>query len=545
MSAVHAPASRHKTTLVAACLAVMVAQATFSLPGSLNGVFQAVFNTRGSELTWIVSGFAVPMVVFELTAGVMGDLFGRRRLLFGGTTLLIVGAIVSFFTTTVHLMWAGQALCGLGAAVLFPTSLAMVASTAPSHEARSRAIALWAGFLSIGAAVAPILAGVFVKVGSWRDAYLVIIAAALVTLAATAQAQESSAPEGRKLDVPGQLTFALGLFAVLYGLVQGAAVGWGKTNVVVAFVVGAVLLLAFVVIELRAPAPLLHLSLFRNRAFAVTGLTAVVGMFSFLGLCFTMSIFLGAVQHTAALDIGVIFLFIQGPAFLMAPVVSHLIRNVSPRWTLSAGYLLLAASGFWMSTFNMHSTSWTRFFAPMVVVGIGFALSVGSLTAVAIHAVPVRLAGMASATTNMLRDLGFALGIVIVGAVTVSAANSKLLSGLGAALGGVHPPYSNIAAGISHQAGALAINSMPVIPGPPHMAPLPMPAALHELAYTALGNAYALGFRVCAICALTASALILVGLVGVRSASTDTELAAELDLIGGVAVPTDGHAAVV
>lgn len=536
---------RHTTTLVAACLAVMVAQATFSLPGSLNGVFQTVFHTQGSELTWIVSGFAVPMVVFELTAGVTGDLFGRRRLLLGGTTLLLVGAVVSFLTTSVHLMWAGQALCGLGAAILFPTSLAMVASTAPSHEARSRAIAVWAGFLSIGAAVAPILAGVFVKYGSWRDAYLVIIAAAIATFAAATRAQESSAPEGRKLDIPGQVTFALGLFAVLYGLVQGAAVGWGKTNVIVAFIVGVALLAAFIAIELRTESPLLHLSLFRNRAFAVTGFTAVIGMFSFLGLCFSMSIFLGAVQHQEALKIGVIFLFIQGPAFLMAPVVSHLIRNVSPRWTLSAGYLLLAAAGFWLSTLNMQATSWTRFFAPMAVVGIGFALTVGSLTAVAIHAVPVRLAGMASATTNMLRDLGFALGIVIVGAVTVSAANTKLLDGLGGALAGVHPPYSQIASGISHQAGALAINSMPVIPGPPHVAPVPMPAALHELAYASLGSAYALGFRLCAICALVASGLILVGLVGVRPASVDAELAAGIDLIDGIAAPTDGQAAVI
>jgi hypothetical protein len=345
--------------------------------------------------------------------------------------------------------------------------------------------------------------------------------------------------------VPGQVTLAVGLFAVLYGLVQGAADGWGKTNIIVALVLGAVLLGAFVLIELRAPSPLLNLKLFGNRAFAVTGFTAVIGMFSFLGICFSMSIFLGAVQHQEALKIGVIFLFIQGPAFVMAPVVSHLIRNVSPRWTLSAGYLLLAAAGFWLSTFDMGNMSWTRFFAPMVVVGIGFALTVGSLTAVAIHTVPVRLAGMASATTNMLRDLGFALGIVITGAITVSAANHKLLAGLGKALTGVHPPYSDVAAGISHQAGAIAINSLPVIPGPGHLRPLPMPAALHQLAYHSLGSAYALGFRLCAICALIASGLILIGLVGVRVVSTDAELAAELDVVGPVAVPTDGTAAVV
>ena len=511
----------HKPTLVAACLAVLVAQAAFSLPGVLNGTFQTVFHAQGTDLTWISAAFVVPMVIFELTAGVLGDLFGRRRLLFGGSALIVVGATVSCFAQSVTPMYVGQAFSGVGAAVLFPTSLAIVASAAPTREARSGAIAVWAGFLSIGAAVAPLLAGLCVKYGSWRDAYLVIIAAAVVTLAAAARAQESSAPEGRRLDVPGQVTLAAGLCAVLYGLVQGAAVGWGETTIVVAFVAGVLLLAAFVVIELRTPAPLLHLSLFRNRAFAVTGLTGVIGMFSFLGICFSMSIFLGAVQHQSALRIGVIFLFIQAPAFLMAPAVSHLIRNVSPRWTLSSGYLLLAAAGLWLSTFDVQDSSWTRFFAPMALVGIGFALTVGSLTAVAIHTVPVRLAGMASATTNMLRDLGFALGPVIVGAVTVSAANHRLAEGLGGALAGVPEPYANIAAGISHSGGALAINSLPVLPGP---APLPMPPALHELALSSLGSAYGLGFRLCAICALVASGLILVGLVGVRAASTEDDV---------------------
>jgi MFS family permease len=540
MSAVHAPASRaaYRKTLAAACLAVMVAQAVFSLPGVLNGTFQEVFNTVGSQLTWISAAFVIPMVIFELTTGVLGDLFGRRRLLVGGGVLVLIGATISCVTPSVQLLWVGQVFSGLGAAVLFPTSLTMVASAAPTHAARTQAIAAWAGFLSIGAAVAPLLAGLFVAHGSWRGSYLVIIAVTLVALGATTLAQESSAPAGRKLDLPGQVTFAAGLFAILYGLVQGAEVGWGETNIVLALVVGVILIAAFVVIELRTESPLLNLNLFRNRAFAVTGFTAVIGMFAFLGICFSMSVYLGAVQHVSALRIGIIFLFIQGPAFVLAPVVSHLIRSVSPRWTLSAGYLLFAAAGFWLSTFDVHDTSWTQFFAPMAVVGLGFALTVGSLTAVAIHTVPLRLTGMASATTNMLRDLGFALGPVIVGAVTVSAANKDLSAGLDSALAGVPAPYAGVAAGISHEAGALAINNMPVIPPPgPDAAPLPMPAALHELAFTSLGSAYSLGFLLCAISALVASGLVLVGLVGVRAAVSDEELATEFDVIDGIAVP--------
>lgn len=545
MSETHAHMPRYKATLIAAFLSVMVAQAGFAMPGALNGTFQTVFKTQGSQLTWITAAFAIPMVIFELTAGVLGDLFGRRRLLFAGTSLTVVGAVTIFFAQGVYAMWVGQVFAGLGAAVLFPTSLAVVASAAPSTHERTRVIAIWAGFLSVGAVVSPLLSGVFVKYASWREGYLVIIVVALAALSANIFAQESSAPEGRKLDLPGQMTLAVGLFAIMYGLVQGAATGW-KTDIIIAFVIGAILLVSFIVIELRTESPLLRLSLFRSRPFAIAGVTATIGMFSFLAICFSLSVFLGAVQHQTALRIGIIFVFIQGPAFLLSPAVARMIRNISPRWTLAAGYLLFGIGGFWLSGFGVHDMSWTRWFLPMLVIGLGFALTVGSLTAVAIHSVPLKFAGMASATTNMLRDLGIALGPVIIGAVTVNIANGKLTKGLGSALSGVQQPYATIAGDISHKAGALAINSIPVIPGATaKSASLPMPAGLHELALNSLGSAYSVGFRIGAICGLVACVVVLIGLRGVQPVGADQKLESELNLFEGIAIPTGGQPTVV
>ncbi|MEP9381990.1 MFS transporter [Nocardioides sp. KR10-350] len=528
--------SRYLATLVTACLAVMVAQVAYSLPGALNGTFQQVFNTAGSQLTWISAAFAIPMVIFELTSGVVGDLFGRKRLLQGGTLLVVAGALVSLVAHDVHVMWVGQAVSGLGAGVLFPISLAMIAAAAPTTEARSRAIALWAGFLSIGAALSPLLAGLFAKYGSWRGSYVVVVAAALITCLLAFAAADSSAPEGRRLDLPGQLTLALGLFAILYAAVQGSEKGWGRPEIVGAFVVGAALLVAFVVIELRTEVPLLHLDLFKNRAFTVSGIVAVVGMFSFLGICFSMSIWMGAVQHQSALKIGVLFLFIQGPAFVLVPVVSHLIRNVSPRWVLTAGFALIAVAGIWCSTFDVQDASWTRFIPPLLVLGVGFALTVGSITAVAINTVPVRLAGMASATTNLLRDLGFALGPVVVGAVATSAANGRLMDGLGAVVGkltgsgALDQAHAGAAMGISQQGGAIALNSLPVIPG---QQPVPMPAELHTLALESLGHAYGLAFLVCGLCAAGSAALTLVGLVGAKEPATDIDPLLEVAGVAG------------
>lgn len=516
----------YTATVVAGSFAVLLAQIAYSLPGALNGTFQQEFQATGAQLTWITAAFAIPMVVFELTTGVIGDLFGRKRLLQVGAALTVAGSVIAAMAATVQVMWVGQVVAGLGAAILYPISLAMIAALAPNHDARAKAIALWAGFLSIGAAISPLMGGAFAASGNWRGAYIVVIVAAIASILITSRATDSSAPEGRKLDLPGQATLALGLIAVLYAATQGSESGFLEPVVVAAGVAGLLLLAAFVVIELRTESPLLHLQLFANRAYAVVAVATVIGMFAFLATAFSMSIWLGAIQHQNALVIGVLFLFIQGPAFVLVPVVSHLIRNVPARWILTGGFLLMAAGGIWPSTFDVTDLGWTRFIAPMLLLGMGFALTVGSITAVAINTVPVRLAGMASATTNLLRDFGFALGPVLIGAVAFSKANEWMLAKLGPVIGasGLQPPYSEIAGGIAHQGGAMAINSMPVVPGAgPDMPPVPMPEQLRQLAFESLGNAYNTAFLLAGVCSLIAAGLTLVGLWGHQEASADVE----------------------
>ncbi|GAA2732934.1 MFS transporter [Actinocorallia aurantiaca] len=517
----------YTATVVAACFAVLLAQVAYSLPGAINGTLQQEFQTTGAELAWITAAFAIPMVVFELTTGVIGDLFGRKRLLQAGALLTVAGSLVSNLAETVQVLWAGQVVAGLGAAILYPISLAMLAAVSPSPEARSKAIALWAGFLSIGAAVSPLMGGWLAAEGNWRASYLVVIAAAVISIIITQFASDSSAPEGRKLDIPGQVTLALGLIAVLFAATQGSEAGFARPEIIGAFVAGLALLAAFVVIELRTDVPLLELNIFANRSYAVVAIATVVGMFAFLGICFSMSIWLGAIQHQSALKIGVLFLFIQGPAFLLAPAVSYLIQNFSPRWVLTTGFALIAVSGVWCSTFDVHDMSWTRFIAPMLALGVGFALTVGSITAVAINTVPLRLAGMASATTNLLRDFGFALGPVLIAAFAVSRANGDLRADAGRAIeeSGLEQPYTEIAGGIAQGGGAMAINSMPVVPGAgPDMPPVPMPESLRMLAFESLGGAYGLAFLVAGLCAAAAAALTLFGLFGSENAGVEEPL---------------------
>ncbi|WP_234543435.1 MFS transporter [Streptomyces shenzhenensis] len=498
-------------TLVAGLLAVCLAQVGLAIPATLNGLFQSDLHPVGSQLTWISDAFLLPVAVLELTFGLLGDLFGRKRLLIGGASLLAVGELVSATASGVHQLWTGQALAGLGAASLFPTSLAVLAAATTSATQRARVIAMWAALLSTGGFLAPLLGGITATYGSWRWSFVVVTAIAAVSAAVSALfTVDSSAPEGRSLDVAGQLTIGLGLFALLYAIIQGPTDGWASPSIVIAFVLAAAFLAAFVLAEKHAKSPLLRLDLFRNRAFAVASVVAVVGMFAFLGTAYSVSIRLGPVQDQAPMRTALAFVLLNGVALAMLPLTERLLRTVAPGLLLGAGLLLMAAGDYWTATLPITDTAFTSLILPLGLVGLGFAITVSSITATAVNTVPVRLAGMASATTNLLRDFGFTLGPAVIGAVALSRAASSFSDSLTDSA--LPQALKGAGAAVLEEGGPLAVNGA--------SAASPKLADLHPLALDALGHGYSIGFVVCGSAALFSALLALVTLRG-RAASRD------------------------
>ncbi|HKN96745.1 MAG TPA: MFS transporter, partial [Pseudonocardiaceae bacterium] len=403
-------------TLVAACVAVCVAEVTIALPTVLNGLFQEDFGATGSQVAWITDAALLPVTVLALTFGAVGDLFGRRRLLVGGALLLVVGHVITASSGNIGLLWTGRAVAGIGAAALFPTSLAMIANGTHTGRDRARGITVWAASLAAGAALAPVIAGISAAGGSWRWAVVVVaILSAVSAVVSRVWAGDSRAPEGRSLDWAGQVTVAVGLFALLYAVIQGPTDGWGSTGVVVAFVVAVVFLGLFVRAELRTATPLLRLELFTNRAFTVSAFATVVGMFSFVATAYSTSIRLGPVLHSSPLVTALAFVLLNGIVLVVAPVTSRVVERANPRWVLGAGLFLTGVGDLWASTVSIDATSLGTVAGPLLLVGIGFGLTVTSISAVAVNTVPVGLAGMASGATSMVRDFGFTLGPAVIG----------------------------------------------------------------------------------------------------------------------------------
>jgi MFS family permease len=540
--AVHTP-TLTTATIIATCIAACVGQIGLAIPAVLNGLFQQDLGTTSSQLTWISDAFLVPVSLLELTWGVAGDLFGRKRLLIGGSALLAVGEAVSVLTpgagtstdTRVAVLWTGQILAGIGAAVLFPTSLAMVAAGTHTVHARARGIAIWAAALSTGGFLSPVLGGLVTKIhwgsdpyAQWRWAFVTVCILALVSTAVACTAQNSSAPEGRSLDWPGQITIAISLFALLYAVIEAATIGWTDPVVIAGFVIAAIFLGLFIAAENRSPAPLLRLDLFRNRAFSVNSIITVIGMFAFLGTAYSTSIRLSAIQGFTPLKTSIAFVLLQGFALVLMPVTARVIREYNPRWALGGGFLLIAAGDLWIATQSVDSLSLAPIIAPLALIGIGFAFALSSVTAVAVDTVPNHLAGMASGTTSQLRDFGFTLGPAVIGAIALSTAaaaiQSKIASSpaLRAGLAAfkqapAHVPAAqraSVSAAVhAVDSGPLGANAVPAtVPGP-NGKPVPF-NPLKDVAFHALGHAYSIGYVICCVAALVASLLALTVLHG-------------------------------
>jgi MFS family permease len=549
--AVHTPSLTAATT-VATALAACAGQVGLAIPAVLNGLFQQDLGTTASQLTWVSDAFLVPVALLELTWGVLGDLFGRKRLLIGGSVLLAVGEFVSVLTpgagsstgARVGILWTGQALAGIGAAVLFPTSLAMVAAGTHTAASRARGIAIWAAALSTGGFISPVLGGLVTKLhwggdpyAAWRWAFVAVGILALISAGVACTAQNSSAPEGRSLDWPGQITIAIAVFALLFAVINAATSGWSDGLVISGFIVAAIFLLLFIAAERRSAAPLLRLDLFRSRPFAVNSVVTVLGMFAFLGTAYSTSIRLSAIQGFTPLKTAIAFVLLQGFALVLMPLTARAIQRYNPRWALGGGFALIGAGDLWLSAVPVSGMSLTPVIAPLVLVGVGFAFALSGVTAVAVNTVPNHLAGMASGTTSQLRDFGFTLGPAVIGAVALSQAAGQIQARIAAsarlraALGTFYHAPAHVPAGqrASVQAAVDAVKSGPLgangvpstVPGP-RGTPVPF-NPLKDVAFHALGQAYSLGYLICGGAALVAAVLAATALHGLAHRPLVTE----------------------
>jgi EmrB/QacA subfamily drug resistance transporter len=383
-----------------------------------------------SDLQWVSDAYVIPMAAAVLSAGLFGDLYGRRRMFLGGMALTLIGAGVAGLsaefdpTTAIHMLWTGQAISGLGAGLLLPTTLALIAQVVPNPRDRGKYIGIWATGLLLGLAAGPLLSGVILDHASYGWTFLPTVGlAAIAGAAALARLPESKAPESRRLDWPGQITATIAIAASIYGVIEGGSKGWSATVTIAGLCVGAAAFAAFIVAERRAASPLLNLSLFKSAAFTAAGFSALVSLFSVVGVTFLLSLFLGYVQHLSALQIGWRLLFITAVAAVINPVIGRFMHKVKVIYLLAAGLAVSAVAIFLLTGIDAQ-TSLADLGWRLALFGLSLAIMLTTVSVAAINAVPWKLAGMAAAGNTAMRQYGSALGPAVLGVIFVDRTNS-------------------------------------------------------------------------------------------------------------------------
>lgn len=445
-------------TLLAACLAICVAQIGIPLASPIIGEIQRDLGAPAAALAWIPAAFILPTAILELNFGVLGDLFGRRRLLVAGGLLITAGALVVATAGTLTQLIAGQAIAGLGAAAIFPSSLAVIVAGTPEPTARARALSYWALSLAFGAMAAPLISGFTAEHTHWGWAFVPLAVLGLVTAAVSARRiSDSRSPEkaGRNLDWPGQTTIALSLLALLYAVIEGAADGYSAPHILLAFAVALTAFVTFLVVERGSRAPMLRLDLFRTPAFAAAAAIGLLALFGFIGTAYALSIKLESVHHLSPLRAALPFALIQAVPLLLTPVLPRLLHRVPPRSLLVGGLLSLAVGEVWLALLPADATGLGPMTGPILLMGAGFITMFSALTAVAVGSVDIRYAGMASAVTSLVRETGQALGPAVVGAVALGTASGALSGKLASA--GLPMQARGVADAVNADGGALAV----------------------------------------------------------------------------------------
>jgi EmrB/QacA subfamily drug resistance transporter len=413
------------------------------------------FHVEVGTLQWIVTGYTLTLAAFLLAGGALGDRFGRRRVFVIGVVWFAIASALCGLAPNADVLVAARILQGVGAALLAPTSLAILQASF-RREDTSRAIGAWSGLGGLATAAGPLVGGYLLAVASWRWVFFINLPVAVaVIVVAIRHVPESSDPTvtGR-LDGAGAGLGVLVLGGLSYGLIEGSDLGWGSPIIVGAFLVAVIAAGAFVVAERAATSPLLPLQLFRVHQFSAANAVTFLMYGALSGSLFLLPSELQLVDHYSALEAGLSLLPVTVLMLVLSPRSARLASRIGPRLQMSAGPLI-AGAGLALLTRAASGADYATDVLPAVVVfGLGLATCVAPLTATAMGAAPSDHAGAASAVNNVVARTA---GLVAVAVLPVVAG----ITGAGALLPG---PFAHgfkiamlVAAGGCAAAGILAI----------------------------------------------------------------------------------------
>jgi EmrB/QacA subfamily drug resistance transporter len=450
-------------TLVVTCLATAMLMLDIAVVNSALPYLARDTHAGLGGVQWVVDAYTLALAAVVLSAGSVADRRGRRIVFGAGTGLFTLASLACATAGTIAVLDISRAVQGLGAAVMFASSLAILADAFPAPQERAGAMAAYGATIGASFAVGPAVGGALTTWLSWRAVFFVNVPLGLLVLLGTAAwVRESRDPHARKLDWPGQITLSGGLFLLVLALLRGNTDGWGSARTLAELGGAGVMLVAFVAVESRARTPMLPLGFFRRRDFTAAQLAAFAISASFFALYLYMTLYLQDVLRLSALDAGLVYLPGSVLLFVVSGVSAQLGARVRPVMLVCGG-LGLVALGLVLMTIIGPRSSWTAILPGDLIVCIGTGLFNPPLAMIALGAGSAESSGLLAGVNDAFRQGGIAVGVAVFGALLpsgaavghgdggayVAALHGALLLGAGVAAAGAAATFALI--GRRHQ----------------------------------------------------------------------------------------------
>src|SRR6478752_10773482 len=380
-------------------------------------------------LEWVVAGYALTFAAFMLIGGKLADFLGRRLIFMIGLAVFTGASLACGLAPNGSFLIGARVVQGLGGALMNPATLSIITATFEPRE-RGKAIGIWAGVSALALAIGPLVGGLLTEHVNWNWIFFINVPIGVLGLFTAplfiAETRDQSADQ--RLDVPGLATSAIGLFSLTFAFIEANKYGWTSWQILGAFAVAAVSLVTFVLLERHQRAPMLDLSLFRNRTFGGANAAMLFVGLAMFGTFFYVSLYMQNVLHYSPVEAGASFLPMTILIILIAPRAGALTDRVGSRWLVGGGMTLLALMLLYYSQLGADETFWALL-PGLLLGGVGMGMTMTPVTAAAMSAVAVDKAGVGSAVLNSARQVGGSLGIAVMGSIVAAGVSSSLSLG--------------------------------------------------------------------------------------------------------------------
>jgi EmrB/QacA subfamily drug resistance transporter len=409
-------------TLAVVCLATAMLMLDIAVVNTALPKIASDLDAGIGGIQWVVDAYTLALAAIVLTAGSIADRFGRRRLFVIGLVAFTAASLWCGAATSIVMLDTARAVQGLGAAVLFATSLALLAEAFPEWTERSKALAIYGATIGASFAVGPAVGGAITSYLGWRWVFYVNVPVGIATIAATYRwVRESRDPNARRVDWPGQAAVGGGLLLLVLGLLRGNEDGWGSPVILAELAAAGLLLAAFVAIESRVKEPMLPLGLFRNKEFAGAQVAVFSISASFFAIFLYTTLYLQKILDLSPIEAGLVYLPCTVLIFFVSAASASLLEKVSAGALIASG-LGFVAIGLSLGLLATETSSWWMLVPSLMIGGLGTGLFNPAGAAVALGSVPPEQSGLASGVNDTFRQAGIAVGVALFGALIPASA---------------------------------------------------------------------------------------------------------------------------